>query len=434
MWYDGGMERKYLPRVLEPVIERKLKGKGCVVIEGPKWCGKSTTGKRYAKSVVELAEEKIFKLYQTYFDMGDPSLFMGEKPLMFDEWQAIPGIWDSVKNEVDRTGLRGQFILTGSATPPENPNRHPGTGRIAKLTMRPLSLWESGESTGEISLADLFSGSAKIMGSNKHTLNDLAYMTCRGGWPDIMADDQETALEAAHDYVATLISHDLNNQREFKKEFKLDPQRAAAILKAYARGISQATKLATLKSDVDANDDTIDPRTLDTYITAFERLFVIEDVVAWSPMLRSKATIRSANTRQFVDPSIATAALGIAPNDLVADLNTFGFMFESLATRDLRVYAESMGGKVYQYHDSTGLEVDIIVHFLTGPMSGKWGAIEVKLGRDDLIEEGAKNLLTLKDKVSEKSPPSFLMVVTGTKNAYTRPDGVIVVPLACLKN
>ena len=420
-----------MPRVLEPVIEKKLRTKGCVVIEGPKWCGKSTTAARYANTIVDFGEKSVRTLYQTYSDMGDPNLFKGEKPLMFDEWQLIPELWDSVKIQVDKLGLRGQFILTGSATPPEDPN-HPGTGRIAKLTMRPLSLWESGESTGEVSLSDLFSGAAKIQGTNAHTLDKLAYLICRGGWPEIMIDTEEDALDAAHDYVDTLLSKDITKLMGVK----CDPQRAAAILKAYARGISQPTKLSTLKGDVAANDDTIDPRTLGSYITAFERLFVVEDVKSWSPSLRSKSAIRAANIRQFIDPSIAAAALGIAPSDLVKDLRTFGHMFESLAVRDLRVYAESMGAKVYQFHDESGLEVDIIIHFLTGPMSGKWGAIEIKLGSDDLINEGATSLVKLKNKIDEKNmnPPSFLMVVTGRQDAYTRPDGVVVVPLACLKN
>jgi len=426
------MERKYLPRVLEPIILDKLRAKGCVVIEGPKWCGKSTTGRRYAKTIVELGITKVNELYRTYSDMGDPSLFKGEKPLMYDEWQNIPELWDSVRTEIDRTGLRGQFILTGSATPPENENRHPGTGRIAKLVMRPMSLWESNESTGEVSLTELFYGKTVISGTNKYTLDRLAYLVCRGGWPEIMIDDEQTALQAAFDYVSTLITEDITRL----KGLKCDPQRAAAILKAYARSISQAAKLTTIKGDVEANDDTIDPRTLESYITAFERMFVIQDVEAWSPSLRSKSTVRSANTRQFVDPSIATAALGITPNDLVSDLKTFGFMFESLATRDLRVYAESLGGKVYQYHDNTGLEADLIIHFLIGPMSGKWGAIEVKLGGDKYIEEGAKHLLTLRERVNTEKmkAPTFLMVVTGTQHAYRRPDDVYVVPLACLKN
>jgi len=422
------MKRKYLSRLIEPIIEEKLKAKGCVVIEGPKWCGKSTTGKKFAKTIVELQKTAVYNLYRTFADMGDPNLFHGEKPLMFDEWQKIPELWDSVRAEIDDTGKRGLFILTGSTKPTEDIKRHSGTGRIVKLVMRTMSLWESNDSTGEVSLSKLLKGNHNISGKNKHTLNDIAYLICRGGWPEIMIDEKQRALSAAFDYVKTLIGEDITQVDDIKR----NPQRAASILKAYARNISTAAKLSTIKSDVEANDDTIDPRTLDSYITAFEKLFVIQDIEAWSPRLRSKTTIRTANTRQFTDPSIATAILGITPNDLITDLNTFGLMFESMVTRDLGVYAECLGGKVYQYHDADGLEADAIIHF----MNGTWGAVEIKLGGDKLIEEGAKSLIALRKKVNttKMKEPSFLMVVTATQHAYKRPDGVLVVPIGCLKN
>jgi predicted AAA+ superfamily ATPase len=405
-----------------------LSNLGAVSIEGPKWCGKSTTAKRFAGTVVELQRPNMFELYKLYADTGDKNLFRGERPIMFDEWQKIPELWDHIRADIDDGGKRGQFILTGSAKPIEDKERHSGTGRIVKMVMRPMSLWESGDSTGEVSLAELFEGVKEIGGKNDHDLDRLAFLVCRGGWPEIMFDKDRIALQAASDYVEGLVSEDITKVDDIKR----NPARARAILKAYARNISTPARMSTIQKDIEANDAVLDLRTLDSYINAFEKLFVIEDVEAWSPSLRSKTVIRTTNTRQFADPSIATAVLNITPNDLIGDMNTFGLIFEAMAIRDLRAYAESMGGKVYQYHDASGLEADAVIHL----NNGKWGAVEVKIGGDRHIEDAAKNLLALKAKVNtdKMKEPEFLMVLTGTQYAYRRQDGVLVVPIGCLRN
>ncbi|MDR0778033.1 MAG: DUF4143 domain-containing protein [Methanomassiliicoccaceae archaeon] len=420
--------KQYLPRLLEVNIEEKMITKGCVVIEGPKWCGKSTTSKRFAETVVELQKPNIFRQYKTFADMGDENLFRGKRPIMFDEWQKIPELWDHIRADIDDGGKRGQFILTGSAKPVEDKERHSGTGRIAKLVMRTMSLWESGDSTGEVSLTKLFEGMNDISGKNGLDLNRLAFLVCRGGWPGVMFDKDKIALRAAFDYVNVLLDEDIAKVDDIKR----NPARARAILRAYARNISTPAKMSTIQRDVEANDNALDPKTLDSYINGFKKLFVIEDIEAWSPSLRSKTAIRTTNTRQFADPSIATAVMGITPDDLIGDLRTFGLVFESMAIRDLRVYAESMDGIVYQYHDANGLEVDAVIRL----NNGRWGAAEVKLGGDEYIEDAVKNLLALKAKVNTEKmkEPVFLMVLTGTQYAYRRPDGVFVVPLGCLRN
>jgi predicted AAA+ superfamily ATPase len=420
--------KEYLPRLVEVNIEEKLIAKGGVVIEGPKWCGKSTTARRFAKTVVELQRPHVFKQYRTFADMGDENLFRGQRPILFDEWQKIPSLWDNIRADIDDGGKRGQFILTGSAKPIEDRERHSGTGRIAKLTMRTMSLWESNDSTGEVSLADLFNGRHDISGKNDHDLNRLAFLVCRGGWPEVMFDKDRIALQAAFDYVDSLIGEDLSETDGANR----NPSRARAILRSYARHVSTPARMSVIQGDIEAKETVIDPRTLDSYINAFRRLFVIEDVEAWSPSLRSKTVVRTTDVRQFADPSIATAALRITPNDLISDLKTFGLLFETMAVRDLRVYTETLGGNVYHYRDASGLEADAIIHL----NNGDWGAAEVKLGGDASIEDAAKNLLALKTKVNtdKMKEPSFLMVLTGTQYAYRRPDGVLIVPISCLKN
>jgi predicted AAA+ superfamily ATPase len=420
--------KEYLPRLIESTIADKLEAKGCVAIEGPKWCGKSTTAKLYAKTVVELQWEDVFKQYKALSEIDVKQLLRGEKPLMFDEWQKIPSLWDGIRADVDRTRERGQYILTGSAKPIEDKDRHSGTGRIVKIVMRTMSLWESRDSTGEVSLSELFDGkNESIYGKNNIDLARLAYLICRGGWPDIIFDREKIALEAAYDYMESLITEDIVKLDDVRR----DPERARLILRSYGRLISSAAPLTKVQGDIQSNDMTIDRRTVDSYISAFEKLYVIEDVPCWSPRLRSATAIRTTNIRQFVDPSVAIAAGGIAPNDLIADLETMGVYFESLCVRDLRIYAQRLGGKIYQYHDADGLEVDCIVHI----SDGKWGAIEVKLGSEERINEGAKHLLALQKKLDAGySKPAFLAVVTGQQLAYRRPDGVYVIPIACLKN
>jgi predicted AAA+ superfamily ATPase len=318
--------------------------------------------------------------------------------------------------------------MTGSAKPAEGERRHSGTGRIAKIRMRTMSLWESGDSTGDVSLAKLFDGAGMIGGKNGHDLNRLAFLLCRGGWPDIMFDKDKTALQASFDYVRGLTDEDITDVDGIRR----NPARTNAILRAYARNISTPARMSVIRKDVAANDASLDPKTLDSYVNAFRKLFVIEDIETWSPSLRSKTAIRTTNIRQFADPSIATAALRVSPNDLINDLKTFGPIFETMVVRDLRVYAEGLDGKVYQYHDADGLEADAVIHL----NDGRWGAAEIKLGGDGHIKEAAENLLALKAKVNTEKmgDPAFLMVVTGTQYAYTRSDGVCVVPVGCLRD
>ena len=407
-----------------------MKTNGCVVIEGAKWCGKSTTAERFAKSVVKLQKPATFKQYKTLADVGDSNLLSGEKPLLFDEWQKLPELWDYIRAEIDETQAHGSFILTGSAKPIEDKERHSGIGRIKKIVMRTMSLWESNESTGEVSLGELFGGLEKISGKQNYKLKDIAYLLCRGGWPQaVIQIDKGLALRPAIDYVDGLVETDITEVDDIRR----NPTRAMAILKAYARNISTAAPMSTIQKDIEANHSIADIKTIDSYINAFAKLFVVDDTEAWSPRLRSKTTIRTTNTRHFSDPSIAAAALNATPDDLMNDLNTLGLLFENLAIRDLKAYSENLGGKVFNYRDKTGLEADAIVHL----RDGRWGAIEIKLGGEALINEGAKSLLALANKIDTDmmKSPSFLMVLTAVDEfAYRRPDGVLVVPIACLKN
>lgn len=412
---------KYLPRLIDVEIVKQMKAIGCVVIEGPKWCGKSTTAERFAKTVVKLQKKEILKKYQVFVTTDSDKLFEGERPIMFDEWQKLPDLWDCIRNEIDEANSRGDFILTGSAKPIEDKDRHSGTGRITKVFMRPLSLWESQESTGEVSLEKLLNGEHNVSCQAKLKLNDIAYLICRGGWPKIIHDEKNVALTLSKDYYKSLIEEDING----------NPERAKKVLHSYARNISSTASNKTIKDDIVNNNETFDDKTLAAYTNELRKLYVIEDVIAWSPKLRSATTIRASNKRQFVDPSIAVAALGANPNDLFNDMNTFGLLFESLCVRDLRIYAESLGGIVYHYRDSSGLETDAIVHM----ENGDWGAIEIKLGGDE-IEDAASKLLAFKNKIDfdKMKQPKFLMILTGLDYGYQRPDGVLVVPIGCLRN
>ena len=419
--------KAYLPRLIEEEIENQLKAAGCVVIEGPKWCGKSTTAKRFAKTVVEFQKKRVFEQYKVYAGLDEKRLLEGDKPLMFDEWQKMPDIWDYIRADIDEHGGRGRYILTGSAKPIEDFSRHSGTGRMARIIMRPMSLWESRESSGEISLTELFAGNLNIRGSSKLTFEQTAFVCCRGGWPETVGDDEQTALLLADNYYRSLTEHDITDVDEIKR----NPIRARKVLRSYARHISSLAANRTIQQDIIATDSTMDDKTLTSYTNAFRKLYVIEDVSAWSPRLRSKTTIRTADKRQFTDPSVAAAALGARPRDLIDDINTFGLLFESLCVRDLRIYAGKIGGAVYHYRDTRGLEADAIIHL----NNGDWGAVEIKLG-DDRIDEAAKNLLKLKESIDteHEKAPKFLMVLTGLNYGYRRLDGVLVVPIGCLKN
>lgn len=423
--------KDYKPRVLDHILEKKLLGKGAVLIEGPKWCGKTTTAEQIANSVLYLADPTHRSENLHLVDIAPTILLEGDTPRLIDEWQIAPKLWDAVRFEVDHRNQEGQFILTGSAVPADSSQiEHTGTGRFAWLTMYPMSLFESGESNGTISLAHLFDTPSQIFARNSLTIQDLTYLICRGGWPRATFMNPEIALEQAYDYYEAIVHADISRVDGIQR----NPERVKKLMRAYARHSGQQVSLATLRKDMLVNDtDRLDTETINSYISALKKIFVIEDSESWNPNLRSKAAIRSSDTRYFIDPSIAAASLGIGPNDLLNDLKTLGFLFETLCIRDLRVYASALNGKIYHYRDSYGLECDAVLRL----RNGSYGLIEIKLGGDNLIEEGAKNLLKLADTIdtTQMKSPSFLMVLTGTGSyAYRREDGVYIVPIGCLKD
>lgn len=419
----------YLPRLIEKPITESMKTNGCIVIEGPKWCGKSTTSERFAKSVIKLQKPATYKQYRILADIGDDNLLSGEKPVLFDEWQKIPELWDYVRNYIDETSGKGLFILTGSAKPIEDKERHSGIGRMKKIIMRTMSLWESNESSGEVSLRNLFDNTKNVSGKNRYQLKDIAHIICRGGFPSaVIEKDKDISLNYAKDYVNTLVSTDITSVDDIKR----NPKRARAILKSYARNISTPAKMTTILKDVESNTDAQDIRTINSYIDAFSKLFVIDETESWTPKLRSKTAIRTTSTKHFVDPSIATAILDANPNDLIQDLNTFGLFFENLVIRDLKIYTQSLDGNVYNYRDKSGLEADAVIHL----NDGRWGLIEIKLGGETLINEGALTLTKLKEVIDQDkmNKPAFLAIITATDSfAYKREDGIYVIPIACLK-
>ena len=422
---------KYKQRISDRILEHKVLGKGAVLIEGPKWCGKTTTAKRLAKSVLDLGDSSVFKQSAQLIELSPKTLLEGETPKLIDEWQALPSIWDSIRSEVDKRGEPSQFILTGSSVLPEaDETIHSGTGRYAYIKMRPMSLYESGESSGKVSLNDLFAGKTFEPQTNNLTIDDIAYLTCRGGWPWATLIPKEVALDQAFDYVDSVVNNDIQRVDGVKRS----PERAKLLLRSYSRNISQQIPYSTIRKDMLANDSsTLDEDTVADYIKALKKLFVIEDLAAWNPNIRSKAAIRTSHTRHFVDPSIGTAALGLGPQDLINDLKSFGFFFEDLVVRDLRVYAEALDGKLYHYRDSSGLECDAVLH----RRNGRYALLEVKLGGKDLIDEGAANMLKLSASIdTEKMPaPSFMAVIIGVGSyAYQRDDGVYVIPIGCLKD
>ena len=422
---------KYKQRISDRILKRKVLGKGAVLIEGPKWCGKTTTAKQLAKSVLDLGDSSVLRQSVQLIELSPKTLLDGKTPRLIDEWQALPPIWDSIRSEVDNRGEPSQFILTGSSVLPEaDETIHSGTGRYAYIKMRPMSLYESGESNGKVSLADLFDGKPFETQMNDLTIDDITYLTCRGGWPWATLISKEVALDQAFDYVDSVINKDIQRVDGVKRS----PERAKLLLRSYARNISQQVPLSTIRKDMLANDSsTLDEDTVTDYIKALKKLFVIEDLEAWNPNLRSKAAIRTTDTRHFVDPSIGTASLGLGPKDLINDLKSFGFFFEDMVVRDLRVYAEALDGKLYHYRDSTGLECDTVLH----RRNGSYALMEVKLGGKDLIDEGAANMLKLSKSIdTDRMPaPSFMAVIIGVgQYAYQREDGVYVIPIGCLKD
>lgn len=424
---------EYRKRIVDAELKRKLAGKGAVLVEGPKWCGKTTTAEQVSASVLRIDDPARSRQYVSMSEIDPARLLEGASPRLLDEWQRAPRLWDAVRSEVDRRGEVGQFILTGSAVPPDDASmdeQHTGTGRVSWLRMRPMSLWESGESTGETSLSALFGDSGAAAGFSEASLSDVAFQICRGGWPMAVGMEGEVALDQAYDYVDAIVHRDINRADGVQK----DPDRVRRVLRSYARHQGQQVPYTTISADIASNEaqGTSDD-TVSQYASALRRIFVVEDMPAWNPNLRSKAAIRTTDARYFVDPSIAAASLGTGPEGLMSDLNTMGFLFESMAVRDLRVYAQALRGEVRHFRDSSGLECDAVVTL----RDGSYGLVEIKLGGDALVEEGAASLVELAGKIdtTRMGEPSFMMVLTGIGGfAYRRGDGVIVVPLGCLKD
>ena len=422
--------KDYKKRIADEILQRKLKGKGAVLIEGPKWCGKTTTAEQIAQSVLYMANPESKNQNLTLADINPSTLLKGKTPRLIDEWQIAPKLWDAVRFEVDHRNEEGQFILTGSSVPADkNIITHTGTGRFSFLLMRPMTLYESLESTGTVSLKDLFA-SKNISGVSKLSLNDIAFVCCRGGWPRSISMEKDIALDQAYNYYDAIVNSDISKVDGINRE----SARVKNLMKSYARNVGTQASNETLKEDMINNDSfSLDTDTVFSYINALKKIFVVDEVPAWNPNLRSKTVVRTSDTRYFIDPSIAVASLGLGPDDLINDLNTFGFIFENLCVRDLRVYAESLNGNLYHYKDSSSLECDAVIHL----RNGSYGLIEIKLGGDKLIEEGASNLLKLKSKLdtSKMKNPSVMMVLTATGDyAYKRNDDVYVVPIGCLKN
>ena len=421
----------YKKRIVDTLLQRKLEGKGAVLIEGAKWCGKTTTGTQIAKSVLKLGETAVLRQSKQLADMNPALLLRGDTPRLIDEWQSIPALWDSVRSEVDNRTELGQFILTGSAVPIQSDEiTHTGTGRIGRLTMRPMSLYESGESTGEISLGTLFEAPEQIFAESPIDIEQLAFLVCRGGWPQASLLQGDIALDQAIDYYDAVVHYDIQRADGVER----DPERVKLLMRSYARHQGASVNYSVICNDMKENDNsTLNDDTVASYIKALKKIFVIEDLPAWNPNLRSKTAVRSSDTRYFTDPSIGIAALGIGPKDFLNDLNTFGLFFEGMAVRDLRVFAEVLDGTLYHYRDKNGLECDAVLH----RRNGTYGLIEIKLGGETLIDEGARNLITLSGLIDtdRMAKPSFMMVLTGVGSyAYRRKDGVYVVPIGCLRN
>ncbi len=423
--------KEYKARIVDNMLKEKLEAKGAVVIEGPKWCGKTTTAIQVAGSILRMDEPRNREANIQMAEIDPGQLLKGDAPRLIDEWQIAPKLWDATRYEVDTRGKEGQFILTGSAVPVESEEiTHSGTGRFTWLLMRPMSLYESGDSTGEVSLQNLFECPDRIAGTNDFDIDHLAFLICRGGWPYAVGMKEKPSLLQAEDYYEAVIKSDINRADGVSK----NPERVKRLMRSFARNQGTQISNTMLRDDIISNDtESLNEDTIASYINALKNIFVVEDMAAWNPNLRSKTSIRTSETRYYVDPSIAVAALGIGPKDLTNDLNTMGLLFETLCVRDLRVYAESIGGTVLHYRDKSGLECDTVIHL----KNGRYGLAEIKLGGQKLIEEGVKNLQSLSNKIdtSKMLAPSFLMIVIGIGEfAYRREDGIFIVPIGCLKN
>lgn len=421
--------KKYYKRLIETQIENKLKSSGAVLVAGPKFCGKTTTCMLYQKSFIKLNTSQTINIAK----LNPKGVLAGDKPRLIDEWQAVPDIWNQVKDSLDFDYSFGQFILTGSSTPADKTQiHHSGAGRIVPLKMRPMSLYESEESKGLVSLKELFENpdTEYFDINDDYTLADTAYLLCRGGWPVSVQDDKDLGLEITRNYYDSLFVFENSDNEKFRNK---KPEVFKMILRSLARNISTEAPDSTIISDIKtSNSRTMDPKTFDEYMDALKDLYIIENISAWCPNIRSKTSIRSSETRHFVDTSVATRALNISPNDLMQDLPSFGLFFEDFAVRDLCIYTSLLGGEVRHYRDNAGLECDAVIHL----PDGKWAAIEIKLGGDDLIQAGVNTLNTLDKKLSEKSnepTPAFKMILTATGSLYRRPDGIYIVPINCLK-
>ena len=425
------MEMEYKHRIADGILEKKLRSKGAVLIEGPKWCGKTTTAEQQARSILYMDNPASFESNLQMAEIDPGILLEGDTPRLVDEWQLAPKLWDTMRFEVDHRHQVGQFILTGSAVPSDEESmKHSGTGRFSWLTMRPMSLYESGESNGKVSLSHLFESRENIVATNSLRIDDIAFLICRGGWPFACSLQGDAALAQAFDYVDAVIKKDVSRVDGTNRNITT----TRLLMRSYARNQGSQATIGTIVADMITNDENeIGIKTAGSYLDALRKIFVIEDSEAWNPNLRSKTAIRTANTRYFIDPSIGTAVLGLGPKDLINDLNTMGLFFETLCVRDLRIFADALDGQVFHYRDKSGLECDAVIHL----RNGRYGLVEIKLGGDRLINEGASNLLALVDKINtdKMKEPSFLMVLTGTGDfAYRRKDGVYVVPIGCLKD
>ena len=420
---------EYKKRIVEKEIDENLSCMGAILIRGPKWCGKTTTSKVFAKDVVELQNPDLQEKYINILKTKPSLLLKGKKPLLIDEWQLFPLLWNSVKYEVDKSGEAGQFILTGSSIPVEDTNLHSGVGRFSIIDMKPMSLYESGDSNGLISLSELLQGNRDIDGIRCNMeFERIPYLIARGGWPSSINVEQKAGLKIIKNYINILCDSDISNIDGVKR----NPLLARNILKSYARQVSTIDSDIALYNDIVSNYEDVSQRTVIDYIDVLKKLFIVEEIPAWNPNIRSKTSIRSSLKKTFVDPSLAVAALDCTVEDLLYDIKTLGLLFENLVNRDLSIYAKSNDGYLNHFRDRFGLECDNVIHF----PGGKYALVEVKLGESG-IEEAKRNLLKLTKIIKENKiikEPEFMMIITGTEIAYTTDEGILIVPIGCLRD
>ena len=418
---------EYKPRIADSMLKERLEYAGAVLIEGPKWCGKTMTASQQAKSILDMQDEDNSDKYIKAADAQPSLLLDGDAPRLIDEWQMAPNLWNAVRHRIDKNSVPGQYILTGSYVPAKNQDRHSGAGRFSRLIMRPMTLFESGISTGAISIKDLFEGTAKVSGMSDLKIRDLAVALVKGGWPKYIDQNERICMLAIKDYLNTIAETDIARVNGIRR----DPANVKLLMRSLARNVSSTASVSTIKKDMAGDTDTISERTVTSYISELRHLYIIEDVPAWNPSVRSKTSIRTAPKRNFVDPSLAVSALHMSSDMLMKDFNTFGLLFESLCVRDLRVYSQPIYGEVCHYRDSYDNEVDLVIAL----DDGRWAAVEVKMG-DSEIEKAAVNLKKLRDTVdtAKMNEPSFLMVLTATGPAYVREDGICVIPIGCLRD